>query len=355
MTTNANEAPPSRRTRTIDDIWRPIMEQDLKWGRVPRPSAAGPDGVTPRLFRAVPTEILLRIYNIIMWCERLPEDLLKSRTIFLPKKTDAVEPGDFRPITIPSVIVRGLHKILAKRMEVMLDIDPRERAFRNTDGCADNTFLLDTILRSHRRNFKSVYMASLDVSKAFDSVSHPAIETALTEIGVPRPMVRYLAEIYRESRTRLEGDTWSSAYIHPGRGVRQGDPLSPVIFNVITHHMLQQLPDDIGIHLGDTLINAVAFADDLLLIATTSPGLQRLIDGAAAYLGDCGMTINPAKSMTVSIRAAPHIKKTMVDVSATFTCGGQQLPSLSRSNKWRYLGVIFTPEGRTMCRPREVL
>lgn len=122
-----------------------------------------------------------------MWCEELPEDLLLSRTIFLPKKKDANVPGDFRPITIPPVLVRGLHKILAKRLEDALDIDPRQRAFRSMDGCADNIFLLDTLLRYHRKQYKSLYIASIDVSKAFDAVTHPAIENTLTSLGVPPP------------------------------------------------------------------------------------------------------------------------------------------------------------------------
>lgn len=188
-----------------------------------RTSAAGPDGVSPCLFRAVHPSVVTRLYNLLMRCGRLPENLLMSRTVFLPKKADAKNPGDFRPITIPSVIVRGLHKILTKRIKKLLDIDVRQRAFRNMDGCADNTFLLDTFLRYHRKRFRSLYVASLDVSEAFDSVSHPAIETTLAAVGVPSPMVQYLSRVYKESHTRLEGANWSSRPVRPRRGVRQGD------------------------------------------------------------------------------------------------------------------------------------
>jgi len=114
------------------------------------------------------------------------------------------ESQEIRPIIIPSIIIRGLHKILAKRMDSMLDIDPRQRAFRSTDGCADNTFLLDTLLRYHRSNFKPLYVASL-VSKAFDSVSHSAIMETLKAVEVPSPMNEYLVYVYRNSRTILEG------------------------------------------------------------------------------------------------------------------------------------------------------
>lgn len=80
-----------------------------------------------------------------------------------------------------------------------------------------------------------------------------------------------------------------------------------------------------------------------------------MIDIMADYLAECGMTINVERSMMVAIKAAPHLKKTAVDESLTFFCDGRQLPSLKRTNKWRYLGVIFTPERRAQCRPAEVM
>lgn len=143
------------------------------------------------------------------------------------------------------------------------------------DGCADNVFLLDTLLRYHRKQYKSLYVASIDVSKAFDAVTHPAIGTTLSSLGVPAAMIRYLQYVYAGSRTCIEGDGWISAPIHPRRGVRQGDPLSPVIFNAITHRLLKKLPEEVGVRLGGISINAAAYTDDLLLFAATAAGLQK--------------------------------------------------------------------------------
>ena len=66
--------------------------------------APGPDGLTPRQLRAVPLNVLIRVLNLMMLCERLPKHLLDVRTIFIPNKPDAVDPADFRPITISSAL-----------------------------------------------------------------------------------------------------------------------------------------------------------------------------------------------------------------------------------------------------------
>lgn len=128
-----------------------------------------------------------------------------------------------------------------------------------------------------------------------------------------------------------------------------------MIFNAMTHIMLRVLPKETGIGFGNTTINAAAFVDDLLLFASTPDGLQRLIDETSEFLGSCGMSINSLKSFTLSIKVVPRAKKTTVATTQDFKCGGQDLPAIGRTSEWRYLGVDFTPEGRTLCRPTAIL
>jgi len=96
--------------------------------------------------------------------------------------------------------------------------------------------------------------------------------------------------------------------------------------------MLQNLPKEMGVRLGGATISAAAFADDLLLFATTLEGLQLLINNVADYLANCDMTINAMKSMSIGIRASAHIKKTAVDPNVKFKCGNKPLPSLKRTD-----------------------
>lgn len=330
----------------IEDLWAPITVMEIKNALPASTTSAGPDGLAARFLRKVPVEVLMRIFNIILWCEKAPTYLLESFTSLIPKKSNARDPSDFRPITVSSVLIRTLHKVLATRMGRLVQLDQRQRAFRPTDGCSDNIFLLDLILRYHHRHHKPLFMASLDIAKAFDSVAHDTIEETLKIMGIPPPMQAYIMDVYLRGTTKLCCNAWTSESIHPTCGVKQGDPMSPIIFNMVIDRLLRRLPKDIGVRAGDSLINAAAFADDMLLFASTPMGLQKLLDLSMEYLGSCGLQVNASKCMTVSLRNVPHEKRTVVDRETVFLCRDRVLPALKRSDEWKYLGIPFTPEGR---------
>jgi len=329
----------------ILSVAAPITIDEIRSNFPANSSAPGPDGVTVMEIKEMDINILHRLINVTILCDRSPESLLESRTVLIPKKENPSEPEDFRLITVSSVISRCLHKILTARLDRDVEIDSRQRAFRRVDGCANNIFLLDLSLRSHRRKLRSIFVAVLDLAKAFDSLSHASIEAILKSQGVPPFVLSYISSVYRNSFTRLSADEWVSDRIYPKRGVKQGDPLSPVIFNIVMDGLLKLLPENFGADVGDCKVNAVLFADDVFLVASSAPGLQHLIDISADYFKSCGLNINTVKSHTLSWKTVPKQKKLVIDARQRFSCGGSNLPSVDRETNWRYLGVYFTPEG----------
>lgn len=334
-----------------EDLWKPITAEEIKGSFPKLTTCPGPDGISSRQLRAVPPNVLIRIFNLFLLCGRLPEHLLKAKTTLIPKKDGAERPEDYRPITVQSVITRAFHKILATRLTNTIALDPRQKAFLPTDGCAENIFCLDMILKYHRQNFKPLYMASIDIAKAFDSVSHKSIRDTLTVMGLPSLMTEYIMDTYNRCTTILTCHNWESDDIRPACGVKQGDPLSPIIFNMVIDRLLQRIPPEIGVTIGNSHFDVMAFADDLIFVATTPEGLQIMLDTAGAYLTQCGLKINATKSFSVAVKNVPHLKKSVIDGKTKFTCLDRPLPSLKREDEWKYLGVPFTPEGRTKIQP----
>lgn len=333
----------------LDPLWAPVQVVEIRGAFPPSATAPGPDGLKVKDLKKIPMEVLARIYNIFMWLGRLPEDLYLSRTVLIPKKKGAVDPGDFRPITVSSVLVRTFHKILANRLKVSVPLDDRQRAFRETDGCSDNVMLLDMTLKYHQKKHRSVYVAILDMAKAFDSVTFEALKAVLNTKKIPKAMTTYILKVYEESKTILQHGGWQSEKIHPTCGVKQGDPLSPYIFNMVVDEMLKSLTPEINVDIDGYKINVLAFADDLILVASTQKGLQSLIDQTADFLHMCGLEANANKCATLSIKSIPKKKKTAVDVTAKFKIRGAMIPALKRTSEWKYLGITFTAAGRVHC------
>ena len=68
-------------------------------------------------------------------------------------------------------------------------------------------------------------------------------------------MVNYIKSFYKDASTIIEGSDWKSDPIDIKRGVLQGDPLSPILFNLVINKLLERLPSEIGVDLAGRKIN----------------------------------------------------------------------------------------------------
>lgn len=340
-----------RRRPALEDVWAPITEGETINIKLPLASAPGLDGMTvKRWLTEVPAIIRAAIFNIIMATGVVPSRFRDSRTVFIPKSTERRDPGFYRPISIASVVLRHFHKILALRLSRCNLVDERQRAFISTDGCAENVAVLSALLMDARTCRKQVHVLSLDVQKAFDTVAHAGIYKVLRKYGIPSAMVEYLRELYATATTRLQVDGQYSQAILPGRGVRQGDPLSPLVFNLVINEVLAEISDEVGYrYLGHT-INVLAFADDLIVVGSTARGAQASLDNVVRVLESFGMRLSPAKCAAFSLMPAGKEKKIKILTEDVFRVGGQVIPQKGVLQTMRYLGVQFDSSGPTQSR-----
>ena len=197
--------------------------------------------------------------------------------------------------------MRAFHRVLAKRLAGSWPLSERQKAFLLGDSLADNIWLLRSVIDYHKERFKGLNVTFVDVSKAFDSVSHQSIVLAAGRMGTPGLLLRYLSNLCRDNTVRLKWAGSMSGRLPVGRGVRQGDPLSPILFNGVMDWVLSALDPGMGVAAGGAKANHLAFADDVVLLTHTRLGMSAIFRQLSQSLENVGLTMNARKCASFTI------------------------------------------------------
>ena len=186
----------------------------------------------------------------------------------------------------------------------------------------------------------NICICFVDFEKAFDIVNWEKTMKVLPSIGVDWRDRRMISELYmnQEAVVKIAGGESDSGII--GREVRQGCPLSPVLFSIYAGMMTKEALENVeeGIRVGGELIKDVKYADDQGMVVNTEAGLQSLMDSlnTTAKHYDMKINIKKTKAMVVSRNGGERVN---------ITVEGQSVEQVS---KFRYLGSLISEDGRCL-------
>ncbi|KAF7262701.1 hypothetical protein EG68_00065 [Paragonimus skrjabini miyazakii] len=289
---------------------RPVAQKGHEWDVVAalgseevRNALRDAAGTAPGVDKLLANEVLkwnleavAQLFNLMLVFETPTSRLSLARLTFVAKVDEPATPADYRPIAVSSVLQRVMHKVLAKRVRDRVTFSSLQVAFQKKDGCLEASTLLHTILRTVHDEGKSIAVAFLDISKAFDSVSHDTLLRNARRYGLPPPCVLYLTRLYNDSLTR-----WDDATIKCCPGVRQGDPLSPSLFIIVMDEVLSYAKPQVGFMLNGKCTGELAYADDLVLFANSQSDLIDKLEGRDEGLRLTGKKLNNSKCRTLTI------------------------------------------------------
>jgi hypothetical protein len=280
-----------------DDI---PTESELKQaiGRLRTLRSPGSDGITAETLRSVlqratrgsseDEEIFQELFRLVVAVGRsgtIPPQWADGVIVGIPKPG-----GGIRGITLLQAALKTLTNVLTMRL-AQVQLDPVHTGFREHLSTAHAVAELRLRVRAAGNRAQRVFIAFLDIEKAYDCVCRPKMLEVLRARGFGDGMISLLKNMWRMERSvvRLQGRC-SESFV-PTRGLRQGDCMSPRLFLVLMDEAVREFRA-VRPHSEPPIL----YADDVALTADTEGRLQQDVDAWAAALARIGLTINARKS-----------------------------------------------------------
>ncbi|TKR59886.1 hypothetical protein L596_029494 [Steinernema carpocapsae] len=198
-------------------------------------------------------------------------------------------------------IYKVLSRVISARIDRTLDeAQPIEQAgFRKNCSTAEHLQAVNQLLEKAREYRVPIFMVFIDFEKAFDSVESNAIWNAAQRQGVHPKLLKLLRNIYSQATSKIQVGR-AQVQIEIQRGVRQGDTISPKLFNAALEETFKELRWEPRPEHQRRRISNLRFADDIVLIADTEEELQLMVTELQEASRRSGLKINRQKTKAMA-------------------------------------------------------
>ena len=297
--------------------------------------APGDDGVVIDIVKEggeVLFKQLSRLFTNCMRQRTTPKEWNNAIIILLHKKGDVKDINNYRPISLLSHMCKLFTKVIKNRIEKQLDINQaREQAgFRSGYSTTDHLQVITQLVQKSNEYEIPMCFIFVDYEKAFDSVEHCGIINAIKEHQINSVYIETLINIYNSGTSIIRLDKESNKFPIQ-KGVRQGDTLSPKLFNAGLEQVFRMLKwDNKGIRINGEKLNHLRFADDIVLISNNGEEVEEMLNELNQESNKLGMKINMKKT------------KVMYNEYATIKPVHIGTQEVEQVNDYVYLGQLVT-------------
>jgi hypothetical protein len=294
-----------------NSLTQPITDQEI-WNalkNIEDTKAPGIDGFNSKFFKAswnvIKSDVIAAVHEFFDY-DRLYAPINCALVTLIPKSSDAKTMKDMRPIACCTTMYKIISKILTTRLSKVITVvvDESQSAFVPGKIIHDNIIIAHELLRGYNRKHISPRCAiQMDLQKAYDTVEWTALEMIMREMNFPKKFINWIMICVSTVSYKYAINGQQSELLKAKRGLRQGDPISPLLFVLIMEYLHRCLKNlhkkpDFNFHpkCEKLQITNICFADDLIMFTRGDETSVKLMMGEFKKFSDStGLKANPAK------------------------------------------------------------
>lgn len=315
-------------TLTELDLEPSIDELSKAIDMLPSGKSPGMDGIPAEVIKSGKAGLLEPLHKLLIQCWEegaVPQDMRNANIVTLYKnKGDRSDCNNYRGISLLSIVGKLFARIVLSRLQLLADrIYPESQCgFRSKRSTVDMIFSLRQLQEKCREQNQPLYIAFIDLTKAFDLVSRDGLFKMLPKIGCPPKLLSIVRSFHDGMMSTVQFDGDISTEFGVKSGVKQGCVLAPTLFGIffalLLKHAFNSSEDGVYLHsrsdgslfnlsrlraktkVRKVLIRDMLFADDAAIASHHQQGLQRLMDKFSDSCDLFGLTISQKKTQVMS-------------------------------------------------------
>ena len=270
-----------------------ITVENLKeWEALARPPPPKDDEepVAPDPTALILWEKVLEIVRLAFNDGEIPRKFSEGILVLIPKSS----PGEYRGIALLEIIYKLLSAIINRRLCDKVKLDDALHGFRAGRGTGTAIMEAKLMAQLRSRLDEPLFMIFLDLKKAYDTLDRTQAMRILEGYGVGRNIRRIIDTIWRGDTMVPRQAGYFGKPFGAKRGVRQGDIVSPFIFNIMVDAVVRHWRHVFQPHEIEEL--ALFYADDGVLTGTDEIRVQASMDHITKSFASLGLKMNAAKT-----------------------------------------------------------
>lgn len=295
--------------------------------KLPKNKAPGLDGLTYEFYNklwAVLGTYIIEVYNESFHMGCLSYTQKQSVLSLIYKKGDKDNISNYRPISLTNSDYKILAFILARRLQHVLPdiISSDQTAYIKGRHIGQNIRLIQDVIEHAKEEEREAALLFLDFKKAFDSVEHNFMYETLKAFNFGPEFIRWIKTMYTQTEACIKNNGYFSQTFNIDRGIKQGCPISALLFNLVVEILAIKLKKNTNIKgynisVGNETreVKLSQYADDATVILKNKNMIPLTIQEISRFSEVAGPTLNIQKTKGMMLGPQRHRTEIIYNVS----------------------------------------